>query len=549
MDSRQHSTVIGSGLVTLLAAGLLLCLAQPSAAQTPARINPAPTPGPAPAGEAKDAGKEEDNPHLWQPRVTSVAVFKNGLGFFMREGEVKLRDGWCVSKEVPPAAFGTLAIYSHNEKETVDIVGSGPGEVIEFDGIDAPKDVDAKRQRLAAMQELSVQITYKPAGGDAKVAAGKVKSVEGKHVILDARPNDLAVPIGEITKVQLLELPIRAHVQGEGDKAIDKTTLGMAYLRKGITWIPEYTLKIIDDDTAEMTLRGTVVNEAEDLIKADVHFVVGVPHFAHTDFMAPLAVGQVMRTIGSAVAPGIVGTQMLNNAAMYNREMDVITQTVRPADGDIGKIIGGLPKVDGGAGTDYTVYTKKGLTVRRGEKAVVTLFKAKIRYSHVYRWNLPGRIEHNLVLQNSTDTSWTTGPCVIVRGQQPLAEDILKYVPKGAAGEMPVTTAINVAHEKSESEAERKLKVHEPSKEFFLDLVTVKGKLQVKNFEKRAVTVVVTAPVLGKPLEASDNGQITVDTSKLQLMERSGSVQWTLKLEPDETKTVTYTYERYVPSR
>jgi len=37
----------------------------------------------------------------------------------------------------------------------------------------------------------------------------------------------------------------------------------MAYLRKGITWIPEYTLKVIDDETAELTLRGTLVNEAE----------------------------------------------------------------------------------------------------------------------------------------------------------------------------------------------------------------------------------------------------------------------------------------------
>ena len=47
-----------------------------------------------------------------------MAVFKNGLGFFLREGDVKLRDGWCVAEHVPPAAFGTLAIYARSEKET-----------------------------------------------------------------------------------------------------------------------------------------------------------------------------------------------------------------------------------------------------------------------------------------------------------------------------------------------------------------------------------------------------------------------------------------------
>jgi len=67
-------------------------------------LSAAPAVPPAPADE---------NPHVWKPSVKSVAVFKNGLGFFMREGEVRLRDGWCVAAEVPPAAFGTLAIYSH----------------------------------------------------------------------------------------------------------------------------------------------------------------------------------------------------------------------------------------------------------------------------------------------------------------------------------------------------------------------------------------------------------------------------------------------------
>ena len=36
------------------------------------------------------------------------------------------------------AAFGTLAIYAHATDQTVDVVGAGPGEVVEFDGRDAP---------------------------------------------------------------------------------------------------------------------------------------------------------------------------------------------------------------------------------------------------------------------------------------------------------------------------------------------------------------------------------------------------------------------------
>ena len=39
-----------------------------------------------------------------------------------------------------------------------------------------------------------------------------------------------------------------------------------------------------------------------------------------------------------------------------------------------------------------------------------------------------------------------------------------------------------------------------------------------------------------------------IDPTKLKLLERAGSVHWTVTLEPDEEATLTYQYERYVPS-
>ena len=501
---------------------------------------------------APGAAKDEENPHLWKPRVKSVAVFKNGLGFFLREGEVKLRKGWCVSKEIPPAAFGTLAIFAHDKRQVVDTVGSGSGEVVDFDGVDAPKTAAAKRARLEAAAELNLQLTYKD-GTETRSAAGKLRSVGPEYVILQNKSNNFAVPLAAVTRMKVLDLPIRVHVATDGGKAPEKSKLGMAYLRKGITWIPEYTLKILDDDTAEMTLRGTLVNEAEDLIHCDVSFVVGVPHFVHTRYMAPIAVGQVIRTIGAAMVPRQVRSQIMNRAALVSNlrtspQFDVVDRPVGGRGGDMGKALGNLPQMAGPGGSDYTVYTKKDLTVRRGEKAIVTLFTKRIKYSHVYRWSPPGRMKHLLVLHNSTDTAWTTGPCLVVSDGSPLSEDLLKYVPKGGSGEIPVTIAINIAHEKKESEAARKLKAHSPSHNFFLDLVTLEGKLTLKNFEKRTALVIISVAVPGKPLKRGD-GSISVDTRKLKLLERSGSVRWEIKIEPGEEKTLTYSYERYVPSR
>lgn len=503
-----------------------------------------------PSGFAKE---EEDkaNPHLWKTRVTSVAVFKNGLGFFVRKGEVRLREGWCLAREIPPAAFGTLAVYSHREEELVDVVGSGPGEQVAFDGIDAPKDVRAKLERLGTCLDLNVQLTYRHRGED-RTAAGRLAAAGPEFAVLESEGARAAVPVEDVVRLQVLDLPIRVHVSSTGPKREEPTTLGMAYLSKGITWIPEYTLRILGEDAAELTLRGTLINEAEDLVHCNVSFVVGVPHFAHSDYLSPLAVGQVIRTIGAHVAPRELQTQIMNRAAYAN---DLVSASSvpgiveRPVAAPPGDTSLNLPQWEGAGASDYTVYEKKDMTVRRGEKAVVTLFVQRIRFSHLHRWSPPAALEHLLVLENGTETAWTTGPLLAVNGDTPLSEDLLRYVPKGGRGEIPVTTAINIAHERRESEEKRQMKVYEPSHNFFVDLVTLQGELQLRNFDKVEADVVVIAPVPGKPITASDGGKLEADPDKLSLLERQGVLRWRLALKPGEARKLTYAYERYVPSR
>ena len=516
-------------------------------------------PGAVSAGEDPLPAKSEaGNSHLWAPRTKSVAVFKNGMGFFMREGVVTLRDGWALAREIPPAAFGTLAVYSLDKVELVDVVGAGPGEVVEFDGVDAPADATTRRSRLNAALKLNVQLVYDYQGAP-RTAAGKLVWVGPEFAVLETNQNNFAVPVAGISRLQVLELPLRVHVASEAAKPADKTTLGMAYLREGITWIPEYSLRVLDGTTAELTLRGTLVNEAEDLIHSDVNFVVGVPHFVHTNYLAPIAVGQIIRTIGTAVAPAEFKSQIMSRAAIASNSV-VANQfdgagaagvVEQPVPAEVNKLKGALaslPQLEGPGASDYTVYTKKDLTVRRGEKAIVTLFVKKIHYSHIYRWTPPSLMEHFLVLQNDTDSAWTTGPCLAVSGDRPLSEDLLRYTPRGGKSEIPVSAAINIAHEKFEVEADRKFKAHSPADRVFLDLVTLEGELRLKNFEAAPAEVVVVVSVPGKPTEASDDGHRAADPSKLQLLDRAGTIRWTATLKSQETKVFKYKYERFVPS-
>jgi hypothetical protein len=239
---------------------------------------------------------------------------------------------------------------------------------------------------------------------------------------------------------------------------------------------------------------------------------------------------------------------IVRNSAPVAAEPRVVERPVEQPGAGLQSALGDLPQLGGAAATDYTVYTKEDLTLRRGEKAILTLFTRKIRYSHIYHWNLPARMTHSLVLRNSTDSAWTTGPCLALSNGRPLSEDLLKYTPKGAGGELPVTAAINIAHSKTEREIDRKLKAHHVPHNTYYDLVTLEGELRLHNYEKRTVEIVVTNPVPGKPLTATDNGDPQTDPTKLKLEQREGTISWRVKLEPGERKTLTYKYERYVRS-
>ena len=164
------------------------------------------------AAAGSDPTDNDENPHLWKPDVTTVAVFKNGLGFFLREGEAQLHEGWCVSKVIPPAAFGTLAVFAQDKNQVVDIVGAGKGEIVEFDDKDAPKTDAAKRARLQACRDLRVQLTYRKDNGKL-TAQGKLRSIGPEFVILQDKSTNFAVPVKDITRMQVLDLPVRLHIK------------------------------------------------------------------------------------------------------------------------------------------------------------------------------------------------------------------------------------------------------------------------------------------------------------------------------------------------
>ncbi len=507
------------------------------------------------------AGTTKENPYVWKPKTRSVSVFKNGYGFFTRQATVALHEGWGHAADVPPATFGTLAIYSQDPKQLVDIVGVGDGELIRFEVPgDDPVSPESRRTALTSALGTSVKLVVR-SNEQMRDVEGVVEAISGEYVVLQQGNTSAAIAIHSIQSLQRATLPLRFHVLQDEKKTAESVDLHMAYLRSGIVWIPEYTLKLIDEETAELTLRGTLINDAEDLIDCDVNFVVGVPHFVHTDLLSPLAVGLAIRALGTAMPIGGIPPQVMsqvmnraviannfNGAVVANGDLEMASSGTREASTEFAAMMSNLPQIESVGAGDYNVYTKEKLTLRRGERATVILMSKRIKYGHQYFWNTDSEIEHQLSLENNTTNPWTTGPCLALAGSQPLSEDVLKYTPVNGQGKLTVTTAINIAKGIQESEVDRQLKAHEPQHSQFLDLVTVAGTLKIKSHENQPIQIRIIKKVLGKPIVASHDGAIAIDSEKLRLIERNGTIEWRLTLQPGEAYDLTYRFERFVPS-
>ena len=66
----------------------------------------------------------EDQPKnlTFATTLKSVAVFRDGFGYYVREGKCKLENGWATTNFVPAAIRGTVWVYSLDKDDRIDTV-------------------------------------------------------------------------------------------------------------------------------------------------------------------------------------------------------------------------------------------------------------------------------------------------------------------------------------------------------------------------------------------------------------------------------------------
>ena len=130
-------------------------------------------------------------------------------------------------------------------------------------------------------------------------------------------------------------------------------------------------------------------------------------------------------------------------------------------------------------------------------------------------------------------------------GEKPVSQDTLPYTPKGASSTLKITVATDIRASHEEREVARQQEVTH-RRGYNYDLVTIEGKLKLKNYKTREVRLSIGKTLRGKAESQSDHGQAVQLGEGIESDNPRSRLTWELTLKPGEERQVTCRYKIWV---
>jgi hypothetical protein len=515
-------------------------------------------------------------------KTSAVAAFKNGLAFVVKQGDLRLEAGVGNLTTIPNATLGSLWIAPNDAGTSLDEVVAHRDKVFEQQNLAALTDVLlANAGKVVtvvdhAQKEYTGQIVgFQPAeksNAEGMNASGD-RVVPQPHftpefLLLKSDGKLLALYFRNIERVVLPENPVLQQAQ-EGERkalrfkikgATGHANLTMGYLEHGLGWTPSYLVSLQDDKTAQITMQAVLVNDAEDLKDTDFFFVVGVPNFAYANIPSPMALQQSLLDFMQAASRRDEMDGRYSNALMAQKAAgDMAFDPGAPSFGSTTEALQGVQE------EDLFLYSRKNVTLARGERATYNVFSETVNCQHIYEWNLEDQprvdgfgnpqngnsgtdrsmkdnVWHSLRLKNTTKFPWTSAPTMVISGTRPLSQDTVPYTPKSASSNLKLTIATDIRASHEENEVERQKEIQR-RRNYNYDQVTVEGKLTIKNYKSKEVRLSVTDKVRGTVESQTDEGKADKLAEAIAVDNPLTRMTWEVSLKPGEERVIKYRYK------
>ena len=531
------------------------------------------------------SNKEKATP--FTTKTKSVVLFKNGLGYFQRQGTVNLNSGdWVQTPLTSKAVMGSFWVGTFDKNlEIKELVSSKEKLAKQTDSISMDEMLKANIGKLAVIYTGSTSMTgyilsipedrknqpttfqdsrygyspysYNPNMGPQTFASNLVllKDASDSNKIITLQKNQIfsiTFPEGCNTQYNREEETPVMKIRLDG-KSLE-SDIALSYLQKGIIWVPSYFLDLKDDTHGKLNMKAAVINEAEDLENTEINFAVGFPRFQFAEVITPLNLDQTIQQFINALNNMDRGQGQVYGASnvymSQNISYDYDNRGNRAI--DFGYSANNL---SGKNEEDLFFYNLKDVSLKQGERGEYPVFSTDVDLKHIYEWSVGESIKtgsgeqkdvlwHSLRMTNKSKLPWTTGAVFVSSNGKPVAQSSLNYTPNEGKNNLKITVASDVMANSKLTELSRGNGVNFGGTIYYP--VTVKGTLTLHNFKAEPIDVEATKKISGKVIDAGKNGKITVKADILKAVNLDSQVVWNIHLNPGETQTWDYTYESYV---
>jgi hypothetical protein len=534
------------------------------------------------AGLAADPAQ----PAPLQTRLKRVALFKNGLAFFVREGTLSSAGQNVLLGPFAAPAHGTFWVTSPRSAGLSSVVAR---KVAGDEKVEARELVDLLRANVGRL--VTVWLTSDPesaiTGKIISFAPDRLRQTpdpyalgafvdpsqilppgRGQYLLLQTEDGAaVALDPYRATQLRFSDPDIsttfsRETEQVELHAALDSPKpgdwLSVSYLAKGATWAPSYLIDISDAKQARLSAKALVINEAEDLDGAHVDLITGFPNLRFADTLSPMG----MRDNLAAFLQSLVG-------GPQPRARGVVTQNVMFAGEAMAGVSFRLPDYAAAAAgqiaEDLFLYPLEDITLAKGDTGYYPLFTQTVPYTEFYHWEIPDYINerdrygerqreerdtpeevwHSIRLTNTMQLPWTTAPAQLMKDGQIIGQDTLNYTPPKGESTVKITQAVSVKAEQTEVETARDREALRMYGDYF-DRVTIEGTLKVTNFKPKLVSLEIQKTLSGDFKGTSHTAQDTTLARGLARMNPTHLLTWNIDLKPGEAKEITYTYQALI---
>ncbi len=468
------------------------------------------------------------------PPIKEAVIYPDGLAFLVREGETTLPNGECLIDLLPPALSGSLSAFSNTPGLLVEQVTSFCDPII-------------KEEMVTDLGELFQKNIGKPVQLmiNGEVISGKIKGYINPAFLVITVVNQNGVSTDEVYPIDMItsylfikpielnkertEYTGKLKIKFKGTGPQSSYPVGISYLQSGISWSPEYIINLFSENSGELAFSAVVRNDIDDLNDATLYFAEKGAQFPRE--ISPLAIFTTEQA--TPVFRGVLtemGVKREENMQYIDSELENISSLI--------------------------MYKKSGINLKKGERAILPLFRGAVQVEPIYRLELSRSIYSEQVIKepvwkgyriyNSSPVPWIEGRVMITMGNRPLSVRNFPYILPDKSGEIRVMTVQDIKADVTETEFERvQSSMVFQGKEY--SFVRIRGEIELENTKNEEVKLKVTHLLPGEVSSVGEGG-----TSVKKAILRSGpnpstEITWEITILPQSSRKLNYTYQTYLP--